>query len=105
MYWGVTLKLLILSESGSNKASKPITPEIGQKMKILDVWSFNDNSVKPAPLLDVLIDPTGDREEFLVGWYDEYSKVWLTYSDDRQYLIDPKRLKWCYLPLKELDKL
>ncbi len=51
---------------------------------------------------DVLIDRTGKRKNFVVGWYDFDEKKWIVSHGIDE--LEPSELVWQYLPLAKYDK-
>ncbi len=52
---------------------------------------------------DVLIDRTGKRKNFVVGWYDFDEKKWIVSHGIDE--LEPSELVWQYLPLAKYDKI
>jgi hypothetical protein len=50
---------------------------------------------------DVLIDVDGNRETFVIGWYDYDTKEW---SNRDQHPMDLENMKWSYLPFVKYEK-
>lgn len=51
---------------------------------------------------DVLIDRTGKRKNFVVGWYDHEDKKWIVAHGTDE--LEPSDIVWQYLPLAKYDK-
>lgn len=49
----------------------------------------------------VLIDLEGDREEFIIGYYDFIEKDW--FGTDGDGILVDKSMRWMYLPLAKYD--
>lgn len=55
---------------------------------------------------EVLMDLTGERKVFRVGWYSFADRRWMTHDDNHGYALTgpaSRHIKWTHLPLVKYD--
>lgn len=69
-------------------------------MTVFDANTYGPDEV-PVDCSYVLIDTTGDRKFFAVGFFDHEFKQW-ELAEDRD-LVSSENIRWSFLPLAVYD--